>query len=95
MSDHDNQNDSEYTGEETNTLWIHASKDVTIFGIDYRVLFFSVLFFVHMRYWTAILFASVFAFFYLLKMYDLNVAESMKKFRFVLANTITSNKKRI
>ena len=38
-----------------NSVWRYSSRTAKFFVFDYRLLFFLILFFLHMRFWTAVI----------------------------------------
>lgn len=76
-------------------IWVYSGLDVTVLSLDARVLFFFLIVLVRIRLSSFIIFAIAVTFFYILKIFNLNVAESIKRLRLSISMIFFGNIKKI
>lgn len=75
--------------------WVYSGLDVTVLSLDARVLAFFLIVLVRIRLSSFIIFLAAVCFFYILKIFDLNVSESIKRLRLSISMIFFGNIKKI
>lgn len=84
-----------YESLDENEEWIYSGLDITVLGLDYRCLYFILVLLIHPRIYTFFVFLGIIIIFYILKIYNLNVMESIKRLRLLISMLFFGNIKKI